>query len=166
MPNNVEELHVSLLKMREDLITAKVAQEVAQEKEETLRYEVTLLHEQMEQESRVKEQEILVLKNEISGLRYYSFYICILDFYNYNFLVIIFYRTQLDKYVRDYRSLAEREEKLERLEKELDIVLKENKQAELKVAELRQRVTSLQQELDTSEAVQKDFVRLSQSLQV
>ncbi|XP_012339362.1 rab GTPase-binding effector protein 1 isoform X1 [Apis florea] len=143
MPNNVEELHVSLLKMREDLITAKVAQEVAQEKEETLRYEVTLLHEQMEQESRVKEQEILVLKNEISGLR-----------------------TQLDKYVRDYRSLAEREEKLERLEKELDIVLKENKQAELKVTELRQRVTSLQQELDTSEAVQKDFVRLSQSLQV
>ncbi|XP_033189778.1 rab GTPase-binding effector protein rabaptin-5 isoform X1 [Bombus vancouverensis nearcticus] len=143
MPNNVEELHVSLLKMREDLITAKVAQEVAQEKEETLRYEVTLLHEQMEQESRVKEQEILVLKNEISGLR-----------------------TQLDKYVRDHRSLAEREEKLERLEKQLDAVLKENKQAELKVAELRQRVTSLQQELDTSEAVQKDFVRLSQSLQV
>lgn len=143
MPNNVEELHVSLLKMREDLITAKVAQEVAQEKEVILRYEVTLLHEQMEQENRVKEQEILELKNEISGLR-----------------------TQLDKYVRDHRTLAEREEKLERLEKQLDIVLKENKEAELKVAELRQRVTSLQQELDTSEAVQKDFVRLSQSLQV
>lgn len=73
MPNNVEELHVSLLKMHEDLITAKVAQEVAQEKEETLRYEVTLLHEQMEQESRVKEQEILVLKNEICSLRYAIF---------------------------------------------------------------------------------------------
>lgn len=143
MPNNVEELHVSLLKMREDLITAKVAQEVAQEKEETLRYEVTLLHEQMEQESRVKEQEILVLKNEISGLR-----------------------TQLDKYVRDHRSLVEREEKLVCLERQLDVVMKENKEAELKIAELRQRVTSLQQELDTSEAVQKDFVRLSQSLQV
>ncbi|XP_076669850.1 rab GTPase-binding effector protein rabaptin-5 isoform X3 [Andrena cerasifolii] len=143
MPNNVEELHVSLLKMREDLITAKVAQEVAQEKEETLRYEVTLLQEQMEQDSRVKELEISILKNEISGLR-----------------------TQLEKYVRDHRSLAEREEKLERLEKQLDLVLKENKESELKIAELRQRVTSLQQELDTSEAVQKDFVRLSQSLQV
>lgn len=143
MPNNVEELHVSLLKMREDLITAKVAQEVAQEKEVILRYEVTLLHEQMEQENRVREQEILELKNEISGLR-----------------------TQLDKYVRDHRTLAEREEKLERLEKQLDVVLRENKEAKLKVAELRQRVTSLQQELDTSEAVQKDFVRLSQSLQV
>lgn len=68
--------------------------------------------------------------------------------------------------MRDHRSLVEREEKLERLEKQLDAVLKENKQAELKVAELRQRVTSLQQELDNSEAVQKDFVRLSQSLQV
>lgn len=75
-------------------------------------------------------------------------------------------RTQLDKYIRDHRSLAEREEKLERLEKQLDTVLKEHKDAELKIAELRQRVTSLQQELDTSEAVQKDFVRLSQSLQV
>lgn len=32
--------------------------------------------------------------------------------------------------------------------------------------DLRQRVASLQQELDNSEAVQKDFVRLSQSLQV
>lgn len=69
MPNTVEELHISLLKMREDLITARVAQEVAQEKEETLRYEVTLLREQMEQESRVKEQDNSVLKNEISGLR-------------------------------------------------------------------------------------------------
>lgn len=32
--------------------------------------------------------------------------------------------------------------------------------------ELKSRVGSLQQELDNSEAVQKDFVRLSQSLQV
>lgn len=32
--------------------------------------------------------------------------------------------------------------------------------------ELRSRVSSLQTELDNSEAVQKDFVRLSQSLQV
>ncbi|XP_018346714.1 PREDICTED: rab GTPase-binding effector protein 1 isoform X1 [Trachymyrmex septentrionalis] len=143
MPNTVEELHMSLLKMREDLITAKVAQEVAQEKEETLRYEVTLLREQMEQESRVKEQDIAVLKNEISGLR-----------------------AQLDKYIRDHRTLADREEKLDRLEKQLQEIQKEKKDADSVISELRQRVMSLQQELDTSEAVQKDFVRLSQSLQV
>lgn len=45
-------------------------------------------------------------------------------------------------------------------------VQKEKEDAELAMIELRQRVMSLQQELDTSEAVQKDFVRLSQSLQV
>ncbi|XP_012220646.1 rab GTPase-binding effector protein 1 isoform X4 [Linepithema humile] len=143
MPNTVEELHISLLKMREDLITARVAQEVAQEKEETLRYEVTLLREQMEQESRVKEQDNSVLKNEISGLR-----------------------VQLDKYIKDHRLLADREEKLDRLEKQLQKVQKEKEDAESAMIELRQRVMSLQQELDTSEAVQKDFVRLSQSLQV
>jgi hypothetical protein len=37
---------------------------------------------------------------------------------------------------------------------------------EEQVAEIKSRVGSLQQELDNSEAVQKDFVRLSQSLQV
>jgi len=40
------------------------------------------------------------------------------------------------------------------------------KQLEEQVVELKSRVGSLQQELDNSEAVQKDFVRLSQSLQV
>lgn len=75
-------------------------------------------------------------------------------------------RTQLDKYIRDHRTLADREEKLDRLEKQLQELQKEKKDAELAITELRQRVMSLQQELDTSEAVQKDFVRLSQSLQV
>jgi len=75
-------------------------------------------------------------------------------------------RTQLDKYIRDHRTLADREEKLDRLEKQLQELQKEKKDAESAITELRQRVMSLQQELDTSEAVQKDFVRLSQSLQV
>ncbi|XP_029169800.1 rab GTPase-binding effector protein 1 isoform X2 [Nylanderia fulva] len=143
MPNTVEELQFSLLRMREDLITAKIAQEVAQEKEETLRYEVTLLREQMEQENRVKEQDNCILKNEISGLR-----------------------AQLDKYIRDHRVLVDKEKKLDQLEKQLQEVEKEKKDADSAVTELQQRVKSLQQELDTSETVQKDFVRLSQSLQV
>ena len=37
---------------------------------------------------------------------------------------------------------------------------------EAEVVELRGRVSALQHDLDTSEAVQRDFVRLSQSLQV
>ncbi|KAF7990453.1 hypothetical protein HCN44_000258 [Aphidius gifuensis] len=109
MPNNVEELHVNLLKAREDLIIAKVAQEVAQEKQASLKYEINLLREQM---------------------------------------------------------IAEKDEKICHLEKKLEIAIKDKQEADTTIAELKQRVTSLQQVLDTSGEVQMDFVRLSQSLQV
>lgn len=76
------------------------------------------------------------------------------------------YRAQLDKYIRDHRVHLDKEKKFDQLEKQLQEVEKEKKDAESAVTELQQRVKSLQQELDTSETVQKDFVRLSQSLQV
>ena len=69
MPNDVEELHMSLLKTHEELITARVAQEVAQEKEETLRYEIGLLREQMDQDNRAREQQEALLTNEIKQLK-------------------------------------------------------------------------------------------------
>ncbi|XP_035736899.1 rab GTPase-binding effector protein 1-like [Vespa mandarinia] len=143
MPNNVEDLHLSLLKTHEDLIMARVAQEVAEENERTLRSEVNLLREEMVRESAAKEQQVLMLKNDISE-----------------------FKLQLDKYARDQRSFTEKEEKLDQIEKKYEEVLREKEKADLAMTELKQRVTSLQQELDTSETVQKDFVRLSQSLQV
>ncbi|XP_047357344.1 rab GTPase-binding effector protein 1 [Vespa velutina] len=143
MPNNVEDLHLSLLKTHEDLIMARVAQEVAEENERTLRSEVNLLREEMVRESAAKEQQVLMLKNDISE-----------------------FKLQLDKYARDQRSFTEKEEKLDQIEKKYEEVLREKEKADLAITELKQRVTSLQQELDTSETVQKDFVRLSQSLQV
>ena len=69
MPNCVEELHLTLLKVREELIVAKVAQEVAQEKEETLRCEVSLLHEQIEQDTRIREEQEAILLSENMGLK-------------------------------------------------------------------------------------------------
>ena len=69
MPNSVEELHVSLLRTREDLIVAKVAQEVAQEQEETLRCEVSLLHEQIKQDTRMREQQENLLLSENMELK-------------------------------------------------------------------------------------------------
>lgn len=77
-----------------------------------------------------------------------------------------YYRIQLENYKREHQTLHEKEEKLNRLEEQLENTVKEKRDIESAVAELRQRLTSLQQELDTSEEVQKDFVRLSQSLQV
>lgn len=109
MPNNVEELHISLLKAREDLIAAKVAQELAQEKHASLEYEINLLREQI---------------------------------------------------------IVEKDEKINNLEKKIDNLIKDKQESDTTIAELKQRVTSLQQVLDTSGEVQMDFVRLSQSLQV
>lgn len=109
MPNNVEELHISLLRAHEDLITARVGQEVAQEKEATMSYELGLLREQM---------------------------------------------------------IVEKDEKITHLESMLKESLVGKREADITIIELRQRVTSLQQVLETSGEVQKDFVRLSQSLQV
>lgn len=143
MPNNVEELHVTLLKMHEDLIAAKVAQEVTQEKEETLRYEVTLLQDQIDHDNRARQQTESTLVEEIRQLK-----------------------IQLDNYKHEHQTFYEREEKLNKIEKQLENTMKEKRDVESNAAELRQRLTSLQQELDTSEEVQKDFVRLSQSLQV
>lgn len=69
MPNNVEELHVTLLKMHEDLIAAKVAQEVSQEKEETLRYEVGLLQDQSNHDNRERQQTESAMVEEIRQLK-------------------------------------------------------------------------------------------------
>lgn len=49
---------------------------------------------------------------------------------------------------------------------QVEELTREKREANNTIAELRQRLTSLQQDLTTSEQVQKDFVRLSQSLQV
>lgn len=48
----------------------------------------------------------------------------------------------------------------------LILVLLLQEKAERKIQELKNKISILQQELGNSEAVQKDFVRLSQSLQV
>lgn len=48
----------------------------------------------------------------------------------------------------------------------IEQLLEDKKRLQSEVHEVRNRVSVLQQELDNSEKVQQDFVRLSQSLQV
>lgn len=52
------------------------------------------------------------------------------------------------------------------LQCQVDELTTSNKKLEEEVLNLRKKVQSLQVELDNSEAVQRDFVKLSQSLQV
>ncbi|PNF33967.1 hypothetical protein B7P43_G04659 [Cryptotermes secundus] len=153
-PDKVEDLQVLLLKFYEELIAAKVAKETMEEQEQTLRCEIQLIRDQMsgEHEERVSMEDSLT--QELNNIK-----------------------TQLHKYEKERHKYKATHEELEKLvknsqrtamdfEAQLTDALKVKKQLEEQVAELKSRVGSLQQELDNSEAVQKDFVRLSQSLQV
>lgn len=72
--------------------------------------------------------------------------------------------------LRKYEELKNRFSKLESKLNELNATIaqyaEEKKTFETKISEMKRKVTVLQQELDNSEVVQKDFVLLSQSLQV
>jgi len=153
-PDKVEDLQELLLKFHEELIAAKVAKETMEEQEQTLRCEIQLIRDQMsgEHDERVSMEDSLT--QEINNLK-----------------------TQLHKCEKERNRYKTTQAGMEELvknsqrtatefEAQLTDALKVKKQLEEQVAELKSRVGSLQQELDNSEAVQKDFVRLSQSLQV
>lgn len=108
MPNTVEELHVCILKIREELIVATIAKEEAERKSRSLECELELLHDQIEQDNQEKDKREAEFQNMIDGAS----------------------------------------------------------KTELIIAELKQQILNLQQELNTGEQTQKDFVRLTQSLQV
>ncbi|XP_014209189.1 rab GTPase-binding effector protein 1 [Copidosoma floridanum] len=108
MPNTVEELHVSILKIREELIVATIAKEETERKCRSLECELELLHDQIEQDNQEK-----------------------------------------DRKEAELQSMVERATKTESI-----------------ITELKQQILNLQQELNTGEETQKDFVRLTQSLQV
>ncbi|KAJ3645672.1 hypothetical protein Zmor_023313 [Zophobas morio] len=154
LPNTVEELHELVLKHHQDLIIAKIGKEAAEEKVNTLQSDILLLRDQITNDQHEKEliennlaQEIDLLKKQ---------------------------KHQLEKEKKLYLANQEKLEnsekanlvKIEELQKQIHDVLTIKKHLEEQNSELRTRVSSLQQELDTSETVQKDFVRLSQSLQV
>lgn len=79
-----------------------------------------------------------------------------------------------DKERQQYNMLQEKMKQDEKtyhdqvasLSVQLNEVTKQSKHLEESNSELRLKVSSLQKELSTGEAVQQDFVRLSQTLQV
>lgn len=108
MPNTIEELHVSILKIREELIIATIAKEEAERKSKSLECELELMQEQVQQ------------------------------------------------------YINEKDKKEAELQKMIDNAAK----TDSVIIELKQQILNLQQELNTGEQTQKDFVRLTQSLQV
>ncbi|XP_044730505.1 rab GTPase-binding effector protein 1 [Chrysoperla carnea] len=136
LPSDVDELQLVLLKSHEDLITASVAKEVALEQQESLRCEIQLMRDQMIIEQQTRQELENTLVAENDSLK-----------------------QELHRITKDSASTLE-------LQRNLVEALRIKKILEEHNSELKSRVSALQQELDNSEQVQKDFVRLSQSLQV
>ncbi|KAF5280792.1 hypothetical protein FQA39_LY17973 [Lamprigera yunnana] len=150
LPDTVEELQEVVLKAHQDLIIAKVGKEVVEEQLNNLKVDNLLLKDQISNEIQIRGNlekdcttEIDALKTEI---------------------------LQLEKEKEVYLEMADKLKSLDKIHKatlvQIEQLFDEKRLQEDNINQLKAQVASLQKELDNSEAVQKDFVRLSQSLQV
>ncbi|XP_050513397.1 rab GTPase-binding effector protein 1 isoform X3 [Diabrotica virgifera virgifera] len=154
LPNTVEELQEIILKNQQDLIITKMGKEAQEKKVNTLQSEIMLLKDRITNDQHERKGIEDSLELELRTLR-----------------------KQVDQLQREKKQISTHQEKLANSDSVNQEKIKEqiNKIEELSEAiktlekqnsELKSRVFSLQQELDNTEAVQQDFVRLSQSLQV
>lgn len=154
LPQSIEELHELILRLYENLIVSKVGQEFNEKKCVTFRDESNLLRDQMHQKEREKQFVEQKLNHRIHSLE-----------------------DKLKQQHQLYQKLQSEKEEVQKIEndqkKEIsdlrmqNIELSENvDRLEKANLDIKSKLMMLQQELSTSEAVQKDFVKLSQSLQM
>ncbi|GLD46386.1 rab GTPase-binding effector protein 1 isoform X2 [Lates japonicus] len=186
MPNTVQELQGLVLRWREDMVALRTS---ADHMEEKLKAEILFLKEQIQAEQCLKEnledtlqleiegckEEIDILEGTTNALTKLTLtaVVCV----NGVALLSPSLKTELERIKTEKEqlesSLAEKTETLEsvqRLKINLEQQLKELTTAksalESQVLDERDKAQRLQTELDVSEQVQKDFVKLSQTLQV
>ena len=158
LPDSMEDMQLLLLTYREDLIAAKLGKERAEEK---LRNDVGVLkgHIVSEQQGRIGMEK--QMRGEIQDLQ--GKVVTLEDI-----------RSELAREKEKRMSMAEEMKRLEtqqvdarkRKEEQAVAATSEKEGLVAEVVELRGKVKLLQQDLDNSVAVQQDFVRLSQSLQM
>uniref|UniRef100_A0A671NX97 Rab GTPase-binding effector protein 1 n=1 Tax=Sinocyclocheilus anshuiensis TaxID=1608454 RepID=A0A671NX97_9TELE len=146
MPATVQELQKLVLLYREDIVSACTA---AEHLEEKLKAEILFLKEQIQAEQCLKENLEDTLQLEIEGCK-----------------------EEIGEWILE-SSLAEKSQMLESvqglknsLEEQLKDALGSKSALETQVFEEKDKAQRLQTELDVSEQVQRDFVKLSQTLQV
>ncbi|KAK7173873.1 hypothetical protein R3I93_003639 [Phoxinus phoxinus] len=161
MPTTVQELQKLVLQYREDIVSACTA---AEHLEEKLKAEILFLKEQIQAEQCLKENLEDTLQLEIEG--------CKEEIASFSSL-----KTELERVKREKEqlesSLAEKRRMLENvqglkngLEEQLKDALGSKSALETQAFEEKDKAQRLQTELDVSEQVQRDFVKLSQTLQV
>ncbi|XP_038564137.1 rab GTPase-binding effector protein 1 isoform X1 [Micropterus salmoides] len=165
MPNTVQELHGLVLGLREDLVALRTS---ADHMEEKLKAEILFLKEQIQAEQCLKENLEDTLQLEIEGCKEE------IDILEASFSSL---KTELERIKAEKEqlqsSLTEKTETLESiqglrisLEQQLKELITAKSALESQVLDERDKAQRLQTELDVSEQVQKDFVKLSQTLQV
>ncbi|XP_014254314.1 rab GTPase-binding effector protein 1 isoform X1 [Cimex lectularius] len=142
LPDNVEKLQEMWLEQREQLIQARVGQERCEENLQTWE----CLYKASEDKQKHQEITILELQKDLERKQR--------EIQKENHL--------LEKAIRDKNLLEGFNESLNMQVAKLE---EDKKKLEQSESELRNRLASLQTGLENGEAVQKDFVMLSQSLQ-
>ena len=154
LPEKLEDIHLLLLRYREELITSKLAKERLEEK---LKSEVSFLKDQIsgEQQAKIDIEDQLTTEIEQLKERIYLLESC---------------KSELEaeqKRGKEYEeNQLKHQETNANLQSKMNTQLVEKSELENKAAEMKAKIKNLQQELDDSVAVQTDFVRLSQSLQI
>ncbi|XP_074153798.1 rab GTPase-binding effector protein 1 [Sminthopsis crassicaudata] len=161
LPEAAEELRELVLRYRESMVSARTAADHAEEK---LKAEILFLKEQIQAEQCLKENLEETLQLEIET--------CKEEIASISSLKAELERLKADKEQLE-SGLRERTEQLESLrqaEMTLEEQLKRETAAKTNVEQLmfeeKNKAQRLQTELDVSEQVQRDFVKLSQTLQV
>ncbi|XP_035289819.1 rab GTPase-binding effector protein 1 isoform X1 [Anguilla anguilla] len=165
MPSSVQELQALVLAYREDVVAVRTA---ADHLEEKLKAEILFLKEQIQAEQCLKENLEDTLQLEIEGCKEE------IDILEASFSSL---KTELERVKTEKeqleRSLSEKTQALDSLQglkTSLEEQLKEATAAkaslESQAFDEKDKAQRLQTELDVSEQVQRDFVKLSQTLQV
>ncbi|XP_008426750.1 rab GTPase-binding effector protein 1 isoform X1 [Poecilia reticulata] len=165
MPNTVQDLQGLVLQLRADVVALRTA---ADHVEEKLKAEILFLKEQIQAEQCLKENLEDTLQLEIEGCKEE---IDILEA-SFSSLKMELERVKAEK-DKLQSCLAEKMETLDSLqavkmslEHQFREVATAKSALESQVLDERDKAQRLQTELDVSEQVQKDFVKLSQTLQV
>ncbi|XP_031208975.1 rab GTPase-binding effector protein 1 isoform X2 [Mastomys coucha] len=161
LPDTVEVLRELVLKYRENIVHVRTA---ADHMEEKLKAEILFLKEQIQAEQCLKENLEETLQLEIEN--------CKEEIASISSLKAELERIKVEKGQLEY-TLREKSQQLESLQEikvNLEEQLKKETTAKATVEQLmfeeKNKAQRLQTELDVSEQVQRDFVKLSQTLQV
>lgn len=164
-PDNPEEMQFLCLKLHEDLIAAVISREKL---ESTLKSDILFLRDQIEAEQNAKDNLEDALTQEISNLQEQ---VGILESIKIELEKEQARRCEAEEKLKStYGEMTQRKEDSQQqvtiLQNKVEELTDINKKLDIEIHELKAKVQSLQNDLDVSEAVQKDFVKLSQSLQV